>query len=182
MSEKNEDTPGKPTRVWVVEDNKTIRKIVAHVLTGQEDMVCAHQFGSCEDAIEALFAGERPDVILCNIVLSGMSGIEGIRRIKTALPEIFILVFSSWAADSEEVVSAICAGASGYIPKTSLTNEIPVVIREMLAGAHLNSQIARRVLDMFSELAPQGWDNGLTEQKKEMLDLMVEGLIISGKK
>ena len=158
-----------PTRVWMVEDNETLRRTVARVLDRQKDMRCVHQYERCEDAIEALVAGERPDVMLFDIGLPGMSGIEGIRRIKTALPEIEILVFS--------VFDEICAGASGYLLKTSSMGEIPDAIREILAGgAPINALIARRVLDMFSELAPQSRDYGLTEREKEVLEQMVEGL------
>lgn len=174
--EAEEETPKKPTRVWVVEDNETLRKTVARVLSRQKDMECTHQYERCEDAIEALVAGERPDVMLFDIQLPGMSGIEGIRRIKTALPNIEILVFSVFD-DNEKVFSAICAGASGYLLKTSNMNEIPAAIRETLeGGAPINAQIARRVLDMFSQLAPQSRDYGLTDREKEVLEQMVEGL------
>ncbi|MEO0414394.1 MAG: response regulator transcription factor [Verrucomicrobiota bacterium] len=168
--------PQEPTRVWLVEDNETLRRTVARVLSRQADMDCTHQFERCEDAIEALVAGERPDVMLFDIGLPGMSGIEGIRRIKTALPEIEILVFSVFD-DNEKVFSAICAGASGYLLKTSSMGEIPDAIRETLTGgAPINAQIARRVLDMFSQLVPESRDYGLTDREKEVLEQMVKGL------
>ncbi|MBL9158042.1 MAG: response regulator transcription factor [Verrucomicrobiales bacterium] len=179
MSEERQSEEGSnkaPTRVWMVEDNETLRRTVARVLDRQKDMRCVHQYERCEDAIEALVAGERPDVMLFDIGLPGMSGIEGIRRIKTALPEIEILVFSVFD-DNEKVFNAICAGASGYLLKTSSMGEIPDAIREILAGgAPINALIARRVLDMFSDLAPQSRDYGLTEREKEVLEQMVEGL------
>lgn len=168
--------PKEPTKVWVVEDNETLRKTVARVLGRQKDMDCTHQFERCEDAIEALVAGERPNVMLFDIGLPGMSGLEGIRRIKQALPEIEILVFSVFD-DNEKVFAAICAGASGYLLKTSSMGEIPDAIREVLAGgAPINAQIARRVLDMFSDMAPESRDYGLTEREKEVLEQMVKGL------
>lgn len=174
--EPKDETPKEPTKVWVVEDNETLRRTVARVLSRQKDMDCAHQFDRCEDAIEALVAGERPDVMLFDIGLPGMSGIEGIRRIKTALPEIEILVFSVFD-DNEKVFSAICAGASGYLLKTSSMGEIPIAIREVIdGGAPINARIARRVLDMFSKLAPESRDYGLTEREKEVLEQMVKGL------
>lgn len=173
---KKDEAPKAPTKVWVVEDNETLRRTVARVLDRQKDMKCVHQYERCEDAIEALVAGERPDVMLFDIGLPGMSGIEGIRRIKTALPEIEILVFSVFD-DNEKVFNAICAGASGYLLKTSSMGEIPDAIREIQAGgAPINALIARRVLDMFSDLAPQSRDYGLTEREKEVLEQMVEGL------
>lgn len=176
-SEKSDKPkPDEPFKVWVVEDNETLRKTVARVLSRQKDMDCTHQFERCEDAIEALVAGERPTVMLFDIGLPGMSGIEGIRRIKQALPDIEILVFSVFD-DNEKVFSAICAGASGYMLKTSSMGEIPDAIREVMAGgAPINAQIARRVLDMFSDMAPESRDYGLTEREKEVLEQMVQGL------
>ena len=166
---QTDDAAKAPTKVWMVEDNETLRRTVARVLDRQKDMKCVHQYERCEDAIEALVAGERPDVMLFDIGLPGMSGIEGIRRIK-------ILVFSVFD-DNEKVFNAICAGASGYLLKTSSMGEIPDAIREILnGGAPINALIARRVLDMFSELAPQRRDYGLTEREKEVLEQMVEGL------
>ncbi|MCG8600234.1 MAG: response regulator transcription factor [Verrucomicrobiales bacterium] len=175
-SDSEDKKPKAPSRVWVVEDNTTLATTVARVLDRQKDMKCVHKFERCEEAIEALVAGERPDVMLFDIGLPGMSGIEGIRRIKTALPEIEILVFSVFD-DNEKVFNAICAGASGYLLKTSSMGEIPDAIREILGGgAPINALIARRVLDMFSDLAPQSRDYGLTDREKEVLEQMVEGL------
>lgn len=164
------------TRIWLVEDNETLRRTVARVLSRQKDMDCTHQFDRCEDAIQALIDGERPDVMLFDLGLPGMSGVEGIRRIKTALPKIEILVFSVFE-DNEKVFSAICAGASGYLLKTSSMGEIPNAIREVLdGGAPINARIARQVLDMFSNFAPESKDYGLTERETEVLEQMVGGL------
>jgi DNA-binding NarL/FixJ family response regulator len=164
------------TRVWLVEDNETLRKTVARVLARQKDMDCTAQYDRCEDALQALVDGDRPDVILFDLGLPGMSGIEGIRRIKAVLPEIEMLVFSVFE-DNEKVFDAICAGASGYLLKSSSMGEIPDAVREVLAGgAPINARIARSVLDMFSSLAPESKDYGLTERETEVLEQMVGGL------
>ena len=112
-----------PIDVWVIEDNESLRKTVARVLGRQKDMNCSHQFDRCEDAFTVLLEGERPQVILLDLGLPGMSGVEGIKRIKASLPEIEILVFSVFD-DNDRVFNAICAGAS----KTScsaLTTRVP---------------------------------------------------------
>lgn len=176
MSEAKEKTPGDPTTIWLIEDNETLRKTVARVLSRQSDMVCEHQFDRCEDAFEVLMKGAVPDVILLDLGLPGISGIEGIRRIKTALPQIEILVFSVFD-DNEKVFKAICAGASGYLLKTSSQAEIPEAIREVLAGgAPINARIAGQVLEMFRHLAPESKDYGLTDRENEVLEQMVGGL------
>ena len=162
--------------VWVIEDNETLRRTVARVLGRQKDINCSHQFDRCEDAFTVLLAGERPEVILLDLGLPGMSGIEGIKRIKASLPEIEILVFSVFD-DNDRVFNAICAGASGYLLKASNMTEIPEAIREVVAGgAPMNARIARRVLEMFSKMAPSNKDYGLTVRETEVLDQMVEGL------
>jgi len=168
--------PESKTVIWVIEDNETLRKTVARVLSKQKDMECTEQFESCEDCIQALIDGRKPNLILLDIGLPGMSGIEGIKRIKTALPEIEMLVFSVFD-DNEKVFKAICAGASGYLLKNSPASEIPSAIREVLAGgAPINAHVARQVLDMFSTMAPESRDYGLTDREKEVLEQMVEGL------
>lgn len=162
--------------VWVIEDNETLRQTVARVLSRKKDMVCSHQFDRCEDAFKVLIEGERPQVILLDLGLPGMSGIEGIERIKGSLPDIEILVFSVFE-DNDRVFRALCAGASGYLLKTSSMAEIPEAIREVMAGgAPMNARIARRVLEMFSKVAPSNKDYGLTVRETEVLDQMVEGL------
>ncbi len=172
-SAKNESAP---TRIWVIEDNETLRKTVARVLGRQSDMECSREFDRCEDALTILGRGEIPGIILLDLGLPGMSGIEGIERIKASHPEVEILVFSVFD-DSDRVFRAICAGASGYLLKTSGMSEIPQAIREVLeGGAPINSRIARHVLDMFSHLAPVNHDYGLTEREKEVLEKMVDGL------
>lgn len=178
MSEEKDsvENPKAPSKVWVVEDNETLSRGLARVLDQQKDMKCVHEYERCEVAIEALVAGERPNVMLFDMALPGMSGIEGIRRIKTALPEIEILVFSVFD-DNEKVFNAICAGASGYLLKTSSRGEIPDAIRDVLAGgAPINAFIARRALDMFCVLDLKGRDYGLTEREKEVLEQTVDGL------
>lgn len=165
-----------PIDVWVIEDNETLRQTVARVLGREKDMDCSHQFDRCEDAFTVLLEGARPQVILLDLGLPGMSGVEGIKRIKASLPEIEILVFSVFD-DNDRVFNAICAGASGYLLKTSSMSEIPEAIREVLAGgAPMNARIARRVLEMFSKVAPSNKDYGLTVRETEVLNQMVEGL------
>lgn len=165
-----------PIDVWVIEDNETLRKTVARVLGREKDMDCSHQFDRCEDAFTVLVEGARPQVILLDLGLPGMSGVEGIKRIKASLPEIEILVFSVFD-DNDRVFNAICAGASGYLLKTSSMTEIPEAIREVVAGgAPMNARIARRVLEMFSKVVPSNKDYGLTVRETEVLDQMVEGL------
>jgi DNA-binding NarL/FixJ family response regulator len=165
-----------PTRVWMVEDNETLRRTVARVLDRQKDMKCVHQYERCEDAIEALVAGERPDVMLFDIGLPGMSGIEGIRRIKTALPEIEILVFSVSTTTKRSSTRSARGPRVIFSRRRAWARFRMRSARFSPVGRRSTPSLPDRVLDMFSDLAPQSRDYGLTEREKEVLEQMVEGL------
>lgn len=166
------------TTVWLVEDNSTFRKTVAQVIAGIDGLECTGSFASCEDALRCLEAQLAPDVVLLDVGLPGMNGIEGIAAIKAIAPETHALILTVMD-DEAKVFQAICAGASGYLLKTSPVEEITAGIRDVMkGGAPMNGRIARMVLAMFSRLAPQPpGDYGLTERERDILHLMVEGLI-----
>jgi DNA-binding NarL/FixJ family response regulator len=118
-----------------------------------------------------------PDLILLDVGLPGMSGLDGIRLIKERSPNALVVILTVFE-DDDKVFSAICAGAAGYLLKTSSVTEITQAVRDALAGGSpMTSRIARRVLDMFSKLAPKQSDYGLSDREKEILQLMTTGLI-----
>ena len=166
-----------PATIWLVEDNDAYRRTISRVINRLEDFRCPESFAWCEQAIEALKKNGQPDVILLDVGLPGMSGIEGIRAIKGILPGSHIIMLTVFD-DQEKIFQAICAGASGYLLKTSTEEKIAEAIREVMnGGAPMSASIAHKVLDMFSRLAaPQG-DYGLTPREKEILELTVQGLI-----
>jgi len=164
--------------VWLIEDNATFRRAVERVLEQSGDIHCAGAFGRCEDALAALARGSAPSLILLDVGLPGMSGIDGIPLLRQRAPHALILVFTVFA-DDEKIFRAICAGACGYLLKTAPSEELVQAIREALAGgAPMNARIARRVLDMFARLAPPrgGYgDYGLSPREKEILEATVQG-------
>jgi DNA-binding NarL/FixJ family response regulator len=112
-----------------------------------------------------------------DVGLPGMSGLDGIRLIKARSPNALVVILTVFE-DDDKVFSAICAGAAGYLLKTSSVTEITQAVRDALAGGSpMTSRIARRVLDMFSKLAPKQSDYGLSDREKEILQLMTTGLI-----
>jgi DNA-binding NarL/FixJ family response regulator len=168
--------PPSPSTVWLIEDNTTYRRTVARVIGQLDGLHCTRDFSNCEDALAALPA-ERPDVVLLDVGLPGMSGIEGIAKIKALAPEARVIVLTVFE-DDDKIFRAICAGASGYLLKTSPAEQIGNAIREVLAGgAPMNASIASRVLQMFARLAPPRQDYGLTAREQEVLEWMVRGLI-----
>ena len=106
-------TPSNIT-VWLIEDNRTFRDTVSRVIEKADDMTCPFTFPSCETALSALGRESAPDVILLDVGLPGMSGIEGITRIKELSPGTHAIILTVFD-NKEKVVRAICAGASGYL-------------------------------------------------------------------
>ena len=110
--------------------------------------------------------------------MRGMSGLDGICFIKERAPSQSLIVILTVFEDDDKVFKSICAGASGYLLKTGSVTEITQAVHDALAGGSLMTpRIARRVLDMFSKLAPKHSDYGLSDREKEILQLMTAGLI-----
>jgi DNA-binding NarL/FixJ family response regulator len=166
-----------PIDVWLIEDNAAFRRSVARTIERQPGFRCEQAFPCCEDALIALQQLAKPKVILLDVGLPGIDGISAIPQLRQRAPEVAIVILTVFE-DEEKIVRAISAGASGYLLKTAPAEEIMRAIREVLAGgAPMNGRIARRVLEMFSRLAPRHTDYHLTEREREILHLMVGGFI-----
>jgi DNA-binding NarL/FixJ family response regulator len=163
--------------VWLIEDNETFRNTVARILDQVPSLECTRRFSNAEEVLDALVDGAVADVILLDVELPGMNGIEAVKRIKSISPStrvIMLTVFDS----HDKIFKAICAGASGYLLKTSSAEKIVESIQEAHAGgAPMTPQVARSVLEMFARLAPPHQDYGLTAREQEILELMTRGLI-----
>lgn len=163
--------------LWIVEDHAAFRRTLVRVLNTEPDLQCPCDFDSCEKALAALTREAAPDLILLDVGLPGMSGLDGIRLFKERAPKSLIVILTVFE-DDDKVFQAICAGAAGYLLKTSSVADITQAVRDALAGGSpMNPRIARRVLDMFSKLAPKQSNYGLSEREKEILQLMTTGLI-----
>ena len=123
-----------------------------------------------------LEAGLLPDILLLDIGLSGMSGIEGITKFKSITPSTQIIMLTMYD-DEKKVFEAISAGAIGYLLKSSPPENIIRGIQEVVdGGSAINPLIARKVLEQFSQAKPLRSEYGLTEREKEILSHFVEGL------
>lgn len=163
--------------IWIVEDHAAFRRTLVRVLNAEAGLQCPRDFDSCEKLLAALAHGDAPDLILLDVGLPGMSGLDGIRLIKERAPKTLVVILTVFE-DDDKVFQAICAGASGYLLKTSSAAEITQAVRDALTGGSpMTSRIARRVLDMFSKFAPKQSDYGLSEREKEILQIMTTGLI-----
>lgn len=170
--------PSAKITVWLIEDHEDCRTMVARVINQIEGMHCPRVFASCEEALAALRPENKPEVILSDVALPGMNGIEGIRQIKARSPAIHVIMLTVYD-DHEKVFEAICAGASGYLLKNSSEETITAAIQEVLrGGAPMNPRVARLVLEQFARMAPlPKKDYGLSDREKQILDLMVKGMI-----
>jgi len=160
--------------VWLIEDHPDFRNTVMRVLALQPDFQ-ASAFKTCEEALARLAAGDSVHVILLDIGLPGMSGLDGITEFKTISPATQIIMLTAFD-DPPKVKRAIRAGATGYLLKTAEAQQITASIREVLhGGAPLDSHIARQVLAMMSTHVASGASYGLAPRELEVLEGLVEG-------
>jgi DNA-binding NarL/FixJ family response regulator len=161
--------------VAVVEDNVELREGLVRLINGGGGTLCAGAYGRCDDLIAALPA-IRPDVVVMDIGLPGMSGIDGIGKIKSIAPATEILMVTVYE-DEENIFKAIRAGASGYLLKKTLPGGLLEAIAEIYAGgAPMTASIARKVLAAFKGNAPSSApDSSLSLREREILSALVNG-------
>jgi DNA-binding NarL/FixJ family response regulator len=162
-------------RVAIVEDQRDIREGLALLIGGARGFACTGSYASMEEAIPRLRASP-PDVVLADIGLPGMTGIEGIRLIKEKQPELVALVLSVFE-DDRRIFDALCAGASGYLLKKTPPKRLLEGIREVVSGgAPMSPEVATRVVDLFRKVRPpESADYRLTPHETRLLQLLVEG-------
>lgn len=167
-----------PATVWIVEDEALYREAVAAVLAEAPDVGAVEAFGAVEDALAALDAGGAPDVVLTDLQLPGMSGLDGLRQFRARAAGAHLVVLTVFE-DEDRIVEAICAGAGGYLLKPSSAEAIAEAVRAARrGGAPITPRIAARVLDVFARLArppADAHDYGLTAREREVLQLLVDG-------
>lgn len=163
-------------KVVVVEDNDTIREGLKILIDGTEGYKCAAVFSRCESMLPML-EKLNPDILLMDIGLPGMNGIEGINKAKIILPELAILVLTVYE-ENELIFDALCAGACGYLVKKTPPSRLLEAIQEAYqGGAPMSSHIARKVIDLFQQnkMRQIPAHEVLTPREKEILSSLVEG-------
>lgn len=162
--------------VWIVDDHAAFRRGVATALELPPHRHATRAFESCEAALAELATGPAPEVILLDVGLPRMDGIEGIGHFKSRAPRAAILILTVFE-DDEKIFRAVCAGASGYLLKSQPVATIASAIEQAIAGGSpMNPRVASRVLAMFAKLAPAKKDFGLTEREQAVLRCMAAGL------
>lgn len=163
-----------PISVLLVEDEKDVRNGLSYILGNTEGFRCVGAHRSFEEAISNTTSA--PDVLLSDIGLPGMSGIDGVKYFKEHFPTTAIIMLTVYN-DDEKIFRSLCAGASGYILKKAPPARIIEAIREVHeGGAPMSPEIALRVVAAFRDLPPpKKSDAGLTRREEEILDELVRG-------
>jgi len=164
-------------KVSVVEDQDPLRQTMARVLNRAEGFVCLSTFASAEEALEGL-PKEAPDVVLMDINLPGMNGVECVRQLKQKLPQLQIMMLTVYE-DTENIFNALAAGASGYLLKRTPRAELLEAIQEVhRGGSPMTTHIARLVVQSFQKPAPSASViESLSQREQEVLDGLAQGLI-----
>jgi DNA-binding NarL/FixJ family response regulator len=163
--------------VSIVEDDAPAREILADWVRHADGFKCVGQHGSVEQALEHL-PSEKPSVVLMDINLPGMSGIEGVRRLKPMLPETQFLMVTVYE-DTDHVFEALAAGATGYLLKQTPRGELLASIKDVHAGGSpMTSNIARRVVQAFHrEDATVPESAKLSQREREVLEQLARGYL-----
>lgn len=163
--------------VGIVEDDPGVREHLRRLMDHAPGFRCVGAWASGEEALPALLAAV-PDIVLMDVHLPGMSGIDCVAALKEKAPEAHVLMLTVYE-DSEKIFRALSAGANGYLVKRDIPKKLLAALREMLSGgAPMSSHIARRVVSYFQKKpAAQAEQTALSPREKEVLGLLAEGCL-----
>lgn len=162
-------------KVAIIEDLRDIREGLATMINFTEGFECVGKYNSMEEAIASI-RHRTPDIVLSDIGLPGMDGIEGVKILKETYPEMTILMLSVYT-DNERIFDALCAGACGYLLKKTPPARIIESLKEAVGGGSpMSPEIARKVVALFRDFRPpERVDYDLTPHEERILKLLVEG-------
>jgi RNA polymerase sigma factor (sigma-70 family) len=163
--------------VSIVEDSDKLRETFTRVLDRADGFRCVSQYANAEDALKDL-PQAKPDVVLMDINLPGMNGVECVRQLKKIAPEIQVMMLTVYE-DTENIFDALAAGASGYMLKRTAGKELLEAIQEVKrGGSPMTTHIARKVVQSFQRsAAAEAQTESLSEREQQVLDLLSQGLI-----
>ncbi len=166
-----------PISVSIVEDNDKLRGTLARVLNRADGFRCVSDYANAEDALKDL-PQVRPNVVLMDINLPGMNGVECVRQLKQLAPQAQVMMLTVYE-DTENIFNALAAGASGYMLKRTSTKELLEAIQEVhRGGSPMSMHIARKVVSSFQKTAATALPTeNLSEREQQVLDLLSQGLM-----
>jgi DNA-binding NarL/FixJ family response regulator len=163
--------------VSIVEDNSQVRSSLAKLIDSSPGFRCVSKHGSAEDALKEI-PGQRPQVVLMDINLPGMNGVECARQLKPQLPGAQIIMLTVYQ-NTEHIFNALAAGATGYMLKQTPPAELLAAIKDVHAGGSpMSSHIARKIVQSFLPAAPVSAEaQSLSPREAEVLDLLAKGFL-----
>ena len=166
----------KPITVSIVDDEADLREHIAGYLAAAGNITCKSAYASAEEALNHL-AEDKPDVVLMDINLGEMDGIECVRRLTARVPDARVLMLTVFE-DSDQIFRALAAGASGYLLKRLSPKKLVEAIEEVCAGGSpMSAPIARKVVQSFKVMPSRGDESAdLSERERAVLDGLAEGL------
>ena len=166
-----------PITVSIVEDSDKLRETLVRVLNRADGFSCVSDYANAEDALKDL-PQAKPDVVLMDINLPGMNGVECVRQLKKIVPEIQVMMLTVYE-DTENIFDALAAGANGYMLKRTAGKELLEAIDEVKrGGSPMTTHIARKVVQSFQRsAAAEAQAESLSEREQQVLDLLSQGLM-----
>lgn len=163
-----------PIKVAIVEDDAQIREGLAFLISNSGGLKCVGKYQNAETALERIPA-QNPDVVLMDVQLPGMSGIECIGRLKAKMPALQIMMLTVFD-DPDRIFRSLKAGASGYLVKKTPPAQLVEAIRDLhRGGSPMSGQIARRVVEVFQQ--PVVGTEKLTGREREILNFLMRGFL-----
>ena len=175
-STEQDHSSSRPIKVVVVEDQAWMRENLIQEIGGDPMLTCVNSYRTAEAAIEGIL-DDLPDVVLMDINLPGMDGVECVRRVKQLLPEVRCLMLTVYE-ESERIFNSLLAGASGYLLKRTSTEELLDAIRQVHgSGSPMSSSIARKVVAYFNQMGAAKSDSvaALSPREQQVLELLAKG-------
>jgi DNA-binding NarL/FixJ family response regulator len=181
ISQMKENAMNRKIRIMIVEDHPEYREIVELALSRESDIELTSQFGTAERALRSLQDREvrkDPDIILLDLHLPGLGGLEAIPQFSTSIPGAKIIILTQSNRD-EDVLKAIMLGASGYLLKSSTVKQLIEGIRTVMeGGASLDAKLAKFVLKTLkAKLPPSDIEHLLSKREVEVLTMLAEGRV-----
>ncbi|MDB6122086.1 MAG: Two component transcriptional regulator, LuxR family [Pedosphaera sp.] len=167
-----------PISVSIVEDSEQVRNTLTRLIDRAEGFRCLSQYANAEAALETL-PNDKPDVVLMDINLPGMNGVECVRKLKQVAPDIQVMMLTAYE-DTENIFNALAAGASGYMLKRTPRAELLEAIKEVKrGGSPMTTHIARKVVQSFQKAsaAPPPAESNLSTREQEVLDCLSQGFL-----
>ncbi len=166
-----------PITLWIVEDDAGYRRTLHKALSREKHITCNGVFPSCIEMFSALETEPHPDLMLMDLGLPGMGGVDGIKKLAEAAPNVTAMVLTVFQ-DKEKVMEALDAGAAGYLLKTASVQEIVEGLQQVMVGnAALSPGVAKVVLEELRKPAPSEKFN-LSDREIEVLEQLAEGLSV----